>query len=94
MLSNLRKYDFKYKLDKLQLLLLINKFSIWNYKYPAIINSIKPNLMTAISYADIGAYISIYVSNLSYESMDSLINSVHMELGEDYCVGSMLAKKR
>lgn len=48
--------------------------------------------MTAISYMYVGAYISICISDLSYERMDPLTGSIHKELGKNYCMCSMLSR--
>ena len=50
------------------------------YKYspnPPIINAIQSNLMATISYMDIRQHSSIFIHNLSYKSMNSLISPIY-----------------
>jgi len=66
------------------------KRKVWLIPDSTIINTIQTNFMATISYTDVWAYVSIYIPDLGYKSVDPFIHPIYVELRKDYSVCCML----
>lgn len=65
----------------------------WDLPNAAIVDPIQTSFMATVCNSNSRAHTSLAISQLAYKGMDAFISSVDQKLGEDNCVGGMLAKQ-